>query len=141
MLPRLGIDVKFVAGEDPKDFAAAIDSKTKAICGHMNMHSRLQLTRLGRLGIDRKPGTLFCCRPSSWTLRRRAVSEIHVRCLPTYSLILIRVGSVPDLPVFAKIAHDAGIPLIVDNTFGCGGYLIRPIEHGAESAARFYVGS
>ncbi|KAG6811366.1 hypothetical protein H0H92_007751 [Tricholoma furcatifolium] len=31
-----------------------------------------------------------------------------------------------------QIAHDAGIPLIVDNTFGMGGYLIRPIELGAD---------
>jgi len=30
------------------------------------------------------------------------------------------------------IAHKHGVPLIVDNTFGCGGYLIRPIEHGAD---------
>ena len=30
------------------------------------------------------------------------------------------------------MAHDNGIPLIVDNTFGMGGYLIRPIEHGAD---------
>ncbi|KAG9042017.1 Homocysteine synthase [Tulasnella sp. UAMH 9824] len=31
-----------------------------------------------------------------------------------------------------KVAHDAGTPLIVDNTFGAGGYIIRPIEHGAD---------
>ncbi len=30
------------------------------------------------------------------------------------------------------MAHDHGIPLIVDNTFGAGGYLVRPIEHGAD---------
>ena len=30
------------------------------------------------------------------------------------------------------MAHDNGIPLIVDNTFGMGGYLVRPIEHGAD---------
>ncbi|KAI0701028.1 O-acetylhomoserine ami [Cytidiella melzeri] len=39
---------------------------------------------------------------------------------------------VPDIPALAKIAHDNGIPLIVDNTFGMGGYLIRPIDHGAD---------
>ncbi|KJA15209.1 hypothetical protein HYPSUDRAFT_208070 [Hypholoma sublateritium FD-334 SS-4] len=39
---------------------------------------------------------------------------------------------VSDIPTLAKIAHDHGIPLIVDNTFGIGGYLIRPIEHGAD---------
>jgi O-acetylhomoserine/O-acetylserine sulfhydrylase-like pyridoxal-dependent enzyme len=30
------------------------------------------------------------------------------------------------------MAHDAGIPLIVDNTFGAAGYLARPIDHGAD---------
>jgi len=40
--------------------------------------------------------------------------------------------NIPDIAAIAKIAHDAGIPLIVDNTFGAGGYLIRPIEHGAD---------
>ncbi len=39
---------------------------------------------------------------------------------------------VPDLPGLAKAAHDAGIPLIVDNTFAAAGYLCRPIEHGAD---------
>ncbi len=29
--PRLGIDVKFVDGDDPKDFAKAIDAKTRAL--------------------------------------------------------------------------------------------------------------
>ncbi|GLB42539.1 putative degT/DnrJ/EryC1/StrS aminotransferase family protein [Lyophyllum shimeji] len=37
-----------------------------------------------------------------------------------------------DIAALAQVAHDAGIPLIVDNTFGMGGYLIRPIEHGAD---------
>ncbi|KAF8804115.1 O-acetylhomoserine ami [Phlegmacium glaucopus] len=39
---------------------------------------------------------------------------------------------VSDIPALAKVAHDHGIPLIVDNTFGMGGYLIRPIEYGAD---------
>ncbi|KAG6890173.1 hypothetical protein C0995_010877 [Termitomyces sp. Mi166 len=37
-----------------------------------------------------------------------------------------------NIAALSKIAHDAGIPLIVDNTLGIGGYLIRPIEHGAD---------
>ncbi|KAI0667457.1 O-acetylhomoserine ami [Trametes maxima] len=41
-------------------------------------------------------------------------------------------NTVAPLPEIAKVAHDNGIPLIVDNTFGIGGYLIRPIEHGAD---------
>ncbi|OAQ25196.1 O-acetylhomoserine/O-acetylserine sulfhydrylase [Linnemannia elongata AG-77] len=39
---------------------------------------------------------------------------------------------VADIAAIAKVAHDAGVPLIVDNTFGAGGYLIRPFEHGAD---------
>jgi len=40
--------------------------------------------------------------------------------------------NIAPLPELAKIAHDAGIPLIVDNTFGAGGYIVRPIEYGAD---------
>ena len=48
---------------------------------------------------------------------------------------------VPDFDVIAKIAHDAGIPLIVDNTVGVG--LVRPFEHGADiivASATKYIG-
>ncbi|KAJ3284512.1 Homocysteine synthase [Rhizoclosmatium sp. JEL0117] len=40
--------------------------------------------------------------------------------------------NVPDFKAIAKVAHDHRIPLIVDNTFGMGGYLVKPIEHGAD---------
>ncbi|KZP07017.1 O-acetylhomoserine ami [Athelia psychrophila] len=40
--------------------------------------------------------------------------------------------NVAPIPELAKVAHAHGIPLIVDNTFGMGGYIIRPIEHGAD---------
>src|SRR6516225_2739677 len=36
-----------------------------------------------------------------------------------------------DIPEVAKIAHDAGVPLLVDNTFATP-YLSRPIEWGAD---------
>jgi O-acetylhomoserine (thiol)-lyase len=39
---------------------------------------------------------------------------------------------VPDIAALAKLARANGIPLVVDNTFGMGGYLCRPIEHGAD---------
>lgn len=39
---------------------------------------------------------------------------------------------VPDFRVLADLAHDNGIPLIVDNTLGCCGYIVRPIDHGAD---------
>jgi len=48
-----------------------------------------------------------------------------------------------DIEAVARIAHDNGIPLIVDNTFGTP-YLIRPIEYGADivvhSATKFIGG-
>ncbi|CUS11344.1 unnamed protein product [Tuber aestivum] len=40
--------------------------------------------------------------------------------------------NVPDFEAIARVAHDKGVPLVVDNTFGAGGYLVRPIEHGAD---------
>ena len=40
--------------------------------------------------------------------------------------------NVPDFEAIAKVAHDNNIPLVVDNTFGMGGYLVKPIEHGAD---------
>ncbi|KAK3804935.1 MAG: O-acetylhomoserine/O-acetylserine sulfhydrylase [Benniella sp.] len=39
---------------------------------------------------------------------------------------------VADIRGIANAAHEKGVPLIVDNTFGAGGYLIRPFEHGAD---------
>jgi OAH/OAS sulfhydrylase len=80
-LERLGIEVRFVSGDDPKEFAARIDDRTKG----------LYLETIGN---------------------------------PRFN--------VPDLPAFAEVAHDAGIPLVVDNTFGAAGYLSRPIDHGAD---------
>jgi len=49
---------------------------------------------------------------------------------------------VPDFEAIAKIAHDAGIPFVVDNTVGVG--LVRPIDCGADiliiSATKFIGG-
>jgi O-acetylhomoserine (thiol)-lyase len=41
------------------------------------------------------------------------------------------VLDITDIKAVAEIAHDAGIPLIVDSTFTTP-YLLRPIEHGAD---------
>ncbi|KAG9312559.1 Cys/Met metabolism PLP-dependent enzyme-domain-containing protein [Chiua virens] len=78
---KYNIGVKFVNGDNPADFAAAVDDKTRAIF----------VESIGN---------------------------------PKYN-----IAPIPEL---AKIAHDNGIPLIVDNTFGMGGYLIRPISMGAD---------
>jgi len=79
--PRLGIGVKFVAGDDAEDFRRAIDANTKA----------LYVESIGN---------------------------------PRFN--------VPDFEAIAAVAHENGIPLIVDNTFGAGGYLVRPIDYGAD---------
>jgi O-acetylhomoserine (thiol)-lyase len=39
--------------------------------------------------------------------------------------------NIADFDAIAAIANKHDIPLIVDNTFGAGGYLFRPIDHGA----------
>jgi O-acetylhomoserine (thiol)-lyase len=78
---RLGIEVRFVDGDDPADFADQIDDRTKAI----------YVETIGN---------------------------------PRFN--------VPDLPAIAAVAQAAGVPFVVDNTFGAAGYLCRPIEHGAD---------
>jgi O-acetylhomoserine/O-acetylserine sulfhydrylase len=92
-LPRLGINVKFVEGDEAENFRQAIDDRTKA----------LYVETIGN---------------------------------PQFNI--------PDFAALAHIAHENGIPLIVDNTFGAGGYLARPIEYGAdivvESATKWIGG-
>jgi O-acetylhomoserine/O-acetylserine sulfhydrylase len=66
----------------------------------------------------------------------------------TKALYLETIGnpsfSVPDFEAIAAIAKRHDLPLIVDNTFGAGGYLFRPLEHGAhivvESATKWIGG-
>ncbi|MBK8312223.1 MAG: O-acetylhomoserine aminocarboxypropyltransferase/cysteine synthase [Chitinophagaceae bacterium] len=52
--------------------------------------------------------------------------------------------NIPDFKKFADLAKEYDLPLIVDNTFGAGGYLFRPLEHGAnivvESATKWIGG-
>ena len=40
--------------------------------------------------------------------------------------------NIPDFEGLSKLAKSKNIPLIVDNTLGAAGALIRPIEHGAD---------
>lgn len=39
--------------------------------------------------------------------------------------------NIPDFDAIVALAKKYDIPVVVDNTFGAGGYLFRPIEHGA----------
>ena len=63
----------------------------------------------------------------------------------TRALYIETIGNpkldVPDFEAIAKIAHEAGIPLVVDNTVGVG--LVKPFEHGADiivASATKYIG-
>lgn len=51
---------------------------------------------------------------------------------------------IPDFEKVAAVAKKHDLPLIVDNTFGAGGYLFKPLEHGAhvvvESATKWIGG-
>lgn len=81
LLPRLGIQTKFLTSETPEDFEKAIDDKTKAV----------YVETIGN---------------------------------PRYN--------VPDFEGIARVAHAKGVPLVVDNTFGAGGYYCQPFKHGAD---------
>jgi O-acetylhomoserine (thiol)-lyase len=52
--------------------------------------------------------------------------------------------NIPDFEAIAALAKEFDLPVIVDNTFGAGGYLFRPLEHGAnivvESATKWIGG-
>ncbi|MBW3127370.1 O-acetylhomoserine aminocarboxypropyltransferase/cysteine synthase family protein [Hymenobacter profundi] len=52
--------------------------------------------------------------------------------------------SIPDFEKITAIAEKHDLPVVVDNTFGAGGYLFRPLEHGAhivvESATKWIGG-
>lgn len=80
ILPQLGITTKFVDQRDPKNFAAAITDRTRAVF----------IESIGNPVLD-----------------------------------------VADVAEIADIAHQHGVPLIVDATFSTP-YLLRTIEHGAD---------
>ncbi len=66
----------------------------------------------------------------------------------TKAIYLESIGNprlnIPDFEKFAALARKHDLPLVVDNTFGAGGYLAQPIKHGAnivvESATKWIGG-
>ena len=51
--------------------------------------------------------------------------------------------SIPDFDKLSAVAQKHDLPLIVDNTFACAGFLFRPLEHGAHvvvQAATKWIG-
>ena len=83
--------MKFVQSEDPADFAAAIDEKTKGIYVESIGNPKYNVAQIPEIAEVGTPCSAF--------------------------------GNTSHKSF--KVAHAAGIPLIVDNTFGAGGYLIR----------------
>ncbi|TVY59662.1 Homocysteine synthase [Lachnellula suecica] len=63
-------------------------------------------------------------------LVRKAIDEntkaVFVESISSHGLL------VADIAALAIVAHEAGVPLVVDNTAGAGGFLLRPIDHGAD---------
>ncbi|MCX7146761.1 MAG: PLP-dependent transferase [Sulfuritalea sp.] len=57
--------------------------------------------------------------------------NLFAHTLPQFGITTNPLGNLVDLAALAKIAHDAGVPLIVDNTVPTP-YLCRPFEHGAD---------
>lgn len=76
--------------------------------------------------------------PASW----RAAIRPDTRAIFVESIPNPR-NDLTDLALVADVAHEHGIPLVVDNTFATP-YLLRPIEHGADivvhSASKFLAG-
>lgn len=90
-LPKLGIEVSFVDGDDPENFRKALRKNTKAFYGEGLGNPRLNIFPFAEV---------------------------------------------------AKIAKEAGVPLIIDNT-ALSPYLNRPFEHGANivvHSATKYIG-
>ena len=66
----------------------------------------------------------------------------------TKAIYLETIGNpdlnIPDFEAIAAVAAKHYIPLIVDNTFGAGGFLFKPLDHGAtvvvESATKWIGG-
>lgn len=93
-------------------------------------------TTLRRLGI-----AIDFVDPSDFEAMQQAIRD------NTKAIFVETIGNpridVADLERLAKIAHDGGIPLVVDNTFASP-YLCRPFEFGADvvvhSATKFIGG-
>jgi len=72
-----------------------------------------------------------------------ALIDEHTKALYTENIGNPKFN-IPDFEALAALARKYDIPLIVDNTFGCGGYLCRPLDFGAnivvESATKWIGG-
>ena len=76
------------------------------------------------------------------------LDEVSAAIRPNTALVYLETlgnpnSDIPNIDAIAQIAHDNGLPVVVDNTFGTP-YLFRPLEHGADivvhSATKFIGG-
>lgn len=88
-------------------------------------HNLLGVT-LRRLGIDvRFVGTEDD--PAEYArLIDDKTKAVFLETIPNPSL------RIPDVDAIAAVAHERGVAVVVDNTGAIGGYLYRPVEHGAD---------
>lgn len=93
-------------------------------------------TSFRKLGIN----TIFVDPDDPQNFRKAITKKTKALYAETIGNPLINVV---DIAAIAGIAHEAGVPLIIDNTFATP-YLCRPIEHGADivlhSATKFIGG-
>lgn len=76
------------------------------------------------------------------------LDEVSGAIRPNTALVYLETlgnpnSDIPNVDAISQIAHDNGLPVVVDNTFGTP-YLFRPLEHGADivvhSATKFIGG-
>ncbi|MFA6311438.1 MAG: O-acetylhomoserine aminocarboxypropyltransferase/cysteine synthase family protein [Sterolibacterium sp.] len=100
-------------------------------------YSQLDVS-LRKLGIN----TVFVDPDDPENFRRALVATPKVRCLFAETVANPRLN-VLDIAAVAAIAHEFGVPLVIDNTVPSP-YLCRPINHGADivvhSATKFLGG-
>ena len=118
-LPRLGIDCKFVEHSD--------DSREE-----VRHHSPPYPPPNSAGGAHiRAVFPLTSSVPAVQVERFRRAIDSNTKAVYIESLGNPRF-TVPDFEAIAKVAHDAGIPLICDNTFGGGGYGCQPLKWGCD---------
>ena len=118
------------------NLAGAGDSVVVSPSLYGGSHNLFQHT-LTRLGITPQ-WVQDATDPASW----RAAADETTRAFFVESIPNPQ-QDIPDLRAVADVAHEVGVPLIVDNTIATP-YLLRPLEHGADvvvhSATKFLGG-
>ena len=117
-----GHAAEFIAITNLADAGDNIVSSPNLYGGSLNMFKNL----LPRLGIEVR-FTSPEDKPEEFAdLIDDKTKAVYIESIPNPSLAL------PDLDAIAEVAHEHGVAVLVDNTSAMGGYLYRPIEHGAD---------